>query len=184
MSTEEIIELDVELVTHTKDLDISIDVDREQYDVTLVLSKTDVDDITSEEILITEQLELLLDKHSLQIEFEEVDEVDVANLVIGKFIKGVGVPDGGNAGDVLVKLSNDSYDTKWVSGVYGGDKNFCHLQGEASAIWVINHYLNKFPAVTIFDSAGEVVMGDIQYVDLNTVRIVFEDEFAGKATLN
>jgi hypothetical protein len=112
VSTEEIIELDVELVTHTKDLDISIDVDREQYDVTLVLSKTDVDDITSEEILITEQLELLLDKHSLQIEFEEVDEVDVANLVIGKFIKGVGVPDGGNAGDVLVKLSNDSYDTK------------------------------------------------------------------------
>ena len=80
MSTEEIIELDVELVTHTKDLDISIDVDREQYDVTLVLSKTDVDDITSEEILITEQLELLLDKHSLQIEFEEVDEVDVAGI--------------------------------------------------------------------------------------------------------
>jgi hypothetical protein len=27
-------------------------------------------------------------------------------------------------------------------------------------------------------------MGDIQYIDLNTVRIVFEDEFAGKATLN
>jgi len=27
-------------------------------------------------------------------------------------------------------------------------------------------------------------MGDIQYVDLNTVRIVFDDEFAGKATLN
>lgn len=63
-------------------------------------------------------------------------------------------------------------------------KTYVHDQQFASQEWVIFHYLRKFPSVTIVDSAGTVVMGEVQYVDENNVILSFSHAFAGKAYLN
>jgi len=69
--------------------------------------------------------------------------------------------------------------------VSGGDKNYVHDQGSPSATWEVQHNLNKKPAVTIVDSIGMVVHGDIEYVDNNNVTITFESgSFSGKAFFN
>ena len=65
-----------------------------------------------------------------------------------------------------------------------GDKNYVFTQSSASNEWNINHNLNKRPSVTIVDSAGDMVMGDVEYVNNNTVTVRFSGAFAGKAYLN
>ena len=61
---------------------------------------------------------------------------------------------------------------------------YTHSQNEASSAWLISHPLKKMPAVTVVDSAGSVVMGEITYIDENTVKVVFNGAFSGKAYLN
>lgn len=65
-----------------------------------------------------------------------------------------------------------------------GDKTFVHVQYEASEVWHINHNLNKYPAVTVIDSAGSVVVGDIEYNDINNVTVSFIGGFSGRAICN
>ena len=61
---------------------------------------------------------------------------------------------------------------------------YTHTQTSASAIWTITHSLNCFPSVTVVDSAGSVVVGDVEYISANVVRVTFIAAFAGKAYLN
>ena len=65
-----------------------------------------------------------------------------------------------------------------------GDKTFEFSQTSPSALWEIQHQLNKFPSVMVVDSAGSVVVGDITYIDTNNITISFQSAFAGKAYLN
>jgi len=69
-------------------------------------------------------------------------------------------------------------------GGVGADKNYTHSQGVASLTWDIVHNLNKAPAVTIVDSAGTVVEGDVILVDLNNVQLTFSAPFSGTAYIN
>lgn len=62
--------------------------------------------------------------------------------------------------------------------------NFIHEQAVAAASWTIDHMLNRFPAITVVDSAGSVVYGDEVYLDPNRVRLDFGVPFSGKAYLN
>lgn len=64
------------------------------------------------------------------------------------------------------------------------DKNFVYVQHEASDNWIIEHNLNKYPSVTVMDSANNVIVGDVYYIDLNNLQITFFAEITGKATLN
>ena len=64
------------------------------------------------------------------------------------------------------------------------DKNYLHIQNIPSSVWNITHNLNKYPSVTVIDSAGTAVYGDIEYIDINNVRLTFSSDFSGKATLN
>ena len=64
------------------------------------------------------------------------------------------------------------------------DINYMYDQTEASDKWVIVHNLNKYPAVSIINSAGEEVIGDVFYNSLNQVTITFEGAFKGRAILN
>ena len=66
----------------------------------------------------------------------------------------------------------------------GGDLNFIHNQGVASASWSITHGLNKFPSVTVIDSANRVVVGQIEFISINALTITFTASFSGKAYLN
>jgi hypothetical protein len=58
-----------------------------------------------------------------------------------------------------------------------------HVQDVAAATWTINHNLNRYPQVTIVDSAGSEVIGDITYTSLNTVTATFGGAFGGRAYL-
>lgn len=65
-----------------------------------------------------------------------------------------------------------------------GDKNFTYEQSTPSTMWVINHNLNKKVSVTITDSAGTVVFGQVTLNDGNTVIVEFNIPFWGYAYLN
>ena len=65
-----------------------------------------------------------------------------------------------------------------------GDKHYVYNQVVASNEWNIQHNLNKYPSVTIVDSAENVVVGDVVYIDKNNVRILFIGSFSGKVYLN
>jgi len=63
------------------------------------------------------------------------------------------------------------------------DKNYeAVLNGEEEI--TIVHDLNKYPAITIFDSAGDEVEGDYTHVNKNTVVLNFSAGFSGKAIFN
>lgn len=53
-----------------------------------------------------------------------------------------------------------------------------------SNIWMIQHNLGKYPSIIVKDSAGTTVEGDVEYLDLNTVRIIFSGAFSGVAYFN
>jgi len=65
-----------------------------------------------------------------------------------------------------------------------GDKTYMHDQSGASAIWTISHALDKKCSVTIVDTAGTVVVGEVDYTDSNTVTITFNAAFSGYAYCN
>jgi hypothetical protein len=53
-----------------------------------------------------------------------------------------------------------------------------------SASWSVTHNMNKFPSVTIVDSAGNIVEGETVYNSLNTCTLNFQGSFSGKAYFN
>lgn len=65
-----------------------------------------------------------------------------------------------------------------------GDKTFNFTQSVASNRWEIKHGLNKYPSVTIVDTGDNVVIGQVDYIDLNNVVCTFTSAFSGKAYLN
>lgn len=65
-----------------------------------------------------------------------------------------------------------------------GDKHYTHIQAVAAVVWEVRHGLNKYPSVTVVDSAQNIVVGDVVYIDENNVRITFAASFSGKAYFN
>jgi hypothetical protein len=64
------------------------------------------------------------------------------------------------------------------------DKNFVFTQASSSSVWVVPHNLNKFCAVSIVDTAGTTVYGNIEYDSLNQVTLTFSAPFSGKVFCN
>ncbi len=63
-------------------------------------------------------------------------------------------------------------------------QNYTFTQASSSDTWVLAHNLNAYPSVTIVDSTGREVVGDVHYIDVNNVTIYFTAAFAGQAFLN
>lgn len=66
--------------------------------------------------------------------------------------------------------------------IYTG--TFVYTQNSASDHWVIAHNMRKYPSVSIVDTAGTVVVGDVVYIDDNNVELYFSSPFSGAAYLN
>ena len=120
-------------------------------------------DITEIQVAEAETLDLGLgESEEIELEFDEfeysLDKVGVSNALI----------------DVKV----DKTTIEAIS------KTFVFEQAIPSDVWHIEHNLNKYPSVSIVDSAGSVVMGDVMYVDNNKVVLTFIGQFNGKAYLN
>jgi hypothetical protein len=66
----------------------------------------------------------------------------------------------------------------------GGDLTYTHNQVAASASWVVAHNLGKYPSITVIDTAGSEVVGDVTHNSLNQATITFSAPFSGKAICN
>lgn len=66
----------------------------------------------------------------------------------------------------------------------GGDKHFRFEQVIPAATWSITHGLEKFPSVTVVDSAATEVTGKVEYPNNNEVIVTFNAAFTGQAFLN
>ncbi len=64
------------------------------------------------------------------------------------------------------------------------DKNYVHNQTAASAVWTINHNLGKYCSVTVVDSGGNIIVGNVEYVGINKLLIRFSSAVSGKAYCN
>lgn len=63
------------------------------------------------------------------------------------------------------------------------DKNYIQAFNVTSTV-TVNHNLQKYPAVTIINSANDEVDGDVSYTDLNTLTLSFSAPFSGTVFCN
>ena len=63
-------------------------------------------------------------------------------------------------------------------------KTFVFEQGVSSDTWEIEHNLNKFPSVTLVDTAGTQFQGRVEYIDANNCVVYMNGATKGKAYLN
>lgn len=61
---------------------------------------------------------------------------------------------------------------------------YIHEQGVASDTWEINHNLNKYPSVTVIDTAGTIFSAQVEYNDENTCTVYINGATKGKAFIN
>lgn len=106
---------------------------------------------------------------------QDLVEEDFYNITV-TFVAG----NGGLEKDEDYFISLLQYD----AGGSGGDKNFVFTQNVPSATWNITHNLGKYASVTIVDSAGTVVNGEVEYNSVNEVTVTFRSVFSGEAYLN
>lgn len=93
--------------------------------------------------------------------------------------------------DVIAIVDTSGNETKKIAiselldaGNDATDKNYVHNQISSTSSWTVVHNLNKFPSVTIVDSAGTVVVGEIQHDSNIQTTISFSAPFSGKAYFN
>jgi len=61
---------------------------------------------------------------------------------------------------------------------------FIYTQNTPSATWTISHNLAFHPNVTVVDSSGSIVEGEISYPNPATVLLTFAAAFSGNAYLS
>jgi len=84
----------------------------------------------------------------------------------------------------LIELNNQQeINEKLVQDIQERAKMFIFDQAVPVNVWIIAHSLNKYPSVTIKDSANQIVVGDIEYINLNNLEVRFSVVFSGKAYL-
>ncbi len=143
----------------------STDIDLSNY-----YTKKEVDDLISEErsklamVATTGSYNDLKDKPK-DYELPKATNEQLGGVVVGA---GLNIDEGG----ILSVSSTVTSNT------------FVFEQDVASKKWEIVHNLNKFPSVTIVDSAMTAVVGDVQYIDKSKLIVSFSLSFSGKAYLN
>ena len=83
----------------------------------------------------------------------------------------------------LTGYATETYVDQKVSQI-SNDKNYILTVSMPSDIWLINHSLGKYPSVTVINNDLKEVVGDIEYIDLDNIRITFSSEFSGKVICN
>jgi len=95
-------------------------------------------------------------------------------------------PDDPIVANPTIELWVDSDDNSGGSGGggTGGPMSYIHTQPTVSATWMVEHHLGWFPNVTVIDSAGSTVEGDVAHIDNETMTISFSGAFTGTAYLS
>lgn len=94
--------------------------------------------------------------------------------------------DGKSAYEIAKEHGFTGSEAEWLESLKGtgGDKHYVHKQETSSDTWEVIHGLGKEPAVTVVDSAGTEVIGEVEYVNLNKCILRFQAPFSGKAIFN
>tara|TARA_Y100000361_G_C11110884_1_gene317489 strand:+ start:175 stop:717 length:543 start_codon:yes stop_codon:yes gene_type:complete len=71
-----------------------------------------------------------------------------------------------------------------LENLIAGGGTYTECFENAAAVWTINHNLGKFPSVTIVDTNNTVVVGQVDYLNSNIIKLTFNNPFAGCAFLN
>ncbi len=108
--------------------------------------------------------------------------------------------DYGNIGDIYIDVdTGDFYGPKTVEGwpdtpfftaltestvnALTNNERLIHTQASASTTWSIIHSLGGRPSVTVVDSGGTVVIGEVVYNSDTSITINFSAAFSGFAYL-
>ena len=59
-----------------------------------------------------------------------------------------------------------------------------YTQSVPSAVWIIEHDLNRYPNVVVIDAAGDEVEMDVRYVDADTIILTAAGALSGVAYLS
>lgn len=89
----------------------------------------------------------------------------------------------GSVENNILSLEKNDRTTISVPLPTGSTADFIFNQGIPSTGWTITHNTNRFPAVTIVDSANTTVIGNVQYLSKNQLFVSFSAPFSGKAYL-
>lgn len=99
-----------------------------------------------------------------------------APVETGDYNKLINLP---SINDVELKGNKTTSDIGIIS-----DRTYIYTQTTPSTIWRISHSMNKYPAVTVKDGDGNIVIGELDYTDINNVKITFSSAISGTAYLN
>lgn len=99
-----------------------------------------------------------------------------SNVATGRYVRqivvsapgpqGPGGVDGVQADDVIALVS------------------YRHTQNAPLTTWTVNHNLNFYPNVTVFNSAGNQVEGNVAHTNETSLTITFSTAVSGKAHLS
>jgi len=87
---------------------------------------------------------------------------------------------GGNNG----LIANKDYFISLLTYAGANDANFLYTLDGSTDVYAIDHNLNKYPAVTIFDANNAEVETQIVFNSLNRATLTFSLPFTGKASFN
>lgn len=99
-----------------------------------------------------------------------------SNITTGKYVRQIVVTSPGPQGPSGLSGVQNSEIVDLVS--------YTHNQSAVSSSWTINHNLNFYPNVTVYDSAGTMVEAAVTHVNPASLTIVFSDPISGKAHLS
>jgi hypothetical protein len=111
-----------------------------------------------------------------------LDGQDGVSIKGDKGDPGLGLPTGGAEGQVLVKASEQDYETQWRA-FEGADKTYSTSFTVTNEV-IVTHNMNKYPAVTVIDSAEEEVEGEVDYISPNQLVVRFVYPFSGRIVCN
>jgi hypothetical protein len=90
----------------------------------------------------------------------------------------------GLAREIQQRIAADADLQEQIDNIDVTDDTFVYEQGIASDVWVITHNLNKYPSITLVDSAGTVFKAKEEYNSANQVTVYLNGATTGKAYLN
>ena len=103
-------------------------------------------------------------------------------LKIGTVQRPIGIRVGSVARPIVLKVQAVNKVVDAGSGIVE-DKYYTQSFSDSIDV-VVQHNLNKKPAVTIIDSAGDEVEADIKYPTVNQLTLHFSAAFSGIVTCN
>lgn len=125
----------------------------------------------------------------------KVKHVSYPIRITHKGMRGLPGPEGGDgpsAYQVAIENGFEGTEQEWLDSLVGPEgpqgpagTDLTYLQSFTTTDDVlVAHSLGKLPAVSVIDSAGDEVIGQIEYIDNAQVRVRFAAPFSGQITCN